>query len=183
MRRGGDPDEPKRIVRAIYEMAGGGPMIDLGCGECLLTSDLKGVFVDLDRRSNTPADAVIADITNLPDLFGCRYKLAIMIDVIEHLTRSDGESLLKKLPYHCSAILIFTPIGPLWVGDAPGPHTHRSGWTPEEFYVKGWNIWEWPIFHSFSEGHVHGAFWAWNFPHRTTNPTPEDVAKFAQVKL
>lgn len=178
-----ETDGPKRIVRAIYEMAGGEPMIDLGCGECLLTSGLKGVFVDMDRRAGTPSDAIIADITKAPDLLGRRFNLGIMTDVIEHLTRADGESLLKKLSYCCSAILVFTPTGPLWLSESPGPHAHRSGWTPEEFYVNGWNIWEWPIFHSFDEGHIHGAFWAWNFPHRPANPTLEDVAKLAEIKL
>lgn len=173
----------KAIVKAIYDLAGGEPAIDLGCGECLLTDGLQGVFMEVEPRDKTPKTAIIGDIMDAPRRFGHRtFNLMLLIDVIEHLTKDNGRALLAGMWLNCGAQLVFTPTGEMWLSEDPGPHVHRSGWTPEEFWTEGWNIWEWPIFHAFSNWGSHGAFWAWRFKHKET-PTPEAIAKLAGISL
>lgn len=173
---------PKKIVRAIYDLAGGEPMIDLGCGECLQTEGLKGVFMDINPRPGSPVGTVVADIRDAPLAFHDKhFNLCILIDVIEHLYKEDGQKLLAEMYTLCSAILLFTPTGELFIKADDGPHCHRSGWYPQEFWKMGYVIWEWPIFHSWEPDTYHGAFWAWKFKDRKT-PDVDTVAESAGVK-
>lgn len=68
-----------------------------------------------------------------------------VLDVIEHMTREDGQELVRlALMAQPRQIVIFTPLGFLpQHGDAwglGGDHwqEHRSGWLPEDF--QGWAI-------------------------------------------
>lgn len=183
--RGGSGDETRRIVLALYEMAGGEPMIDLGCRSAALTVDLKGTWMDIDPQPDSPKGTVVGDIRDAPTIFSAmkkQFNLAILTDVIEHLEKRDGEILLPELTWIAKSVLVFTPIGKLWITDLPGPHTHRSGWYPEEMEQNGFTIWEWPIFHKLNDGNVHGAFFAWKFFNGNSR-TVEAVAKLANVSL
>lgn len=90
----------------------------------------------------------------------------MMIDVIEHMEKRDGQHALSLAREKAAQVVVFTPLGFMpQEGDAwglGGDHwqRHRSGWTPEEF--PDWQI--------FADAHFHrrrkaGAFFAiWNRP-------------------
>lgn len=68
-----------------------------------------------------------------------------MLDVIEHMTRAEGEQILRLLPWlEAKQIIVFTPKGFMeqkhdaW--NLGGEHwqTHRSGWLPADF--PNWRI-------------------------------------------
>ena len=162
-------------------------MLDLGCRSAQLTRDLNGDWMDIDRVSDSPATMIEGDIRDAPQVFADKnYDLLIMTDVIEHLTQSDGGKLLKRLLQKrpkgrsiCSGALIFTPTGELDIG-RPGPHAHHSGWYPEDFYAKGFVVWEWPVWHRFADQSIRGVFFAWKLRKTTT---ASDVSKLSGVTI
>jgi len=62
------------------------------------------------------------------------YDLALVIEVIEHLTKEEGWHLLDQLTRRAKRVLITTPLGfrRQEVPDMPFEN-HRSGWVPWEF--------------------------------------------------
>lgn len=149
-------------LRIVKHLLGSHPVLDLGCGESILTHDSPGVFIDIEPRDHGPT-AIKEDIRNVsaykdkiqPDSVAC------MIDVVEHLTRADALDLITALRQHVTGFLIFSPVGSHSVSDLAGPHTHRSAWEPFEFVHAGWNVIEMPTFHRYHDGYIHGAFFAW----------------------
>lgn len=61
-----------------------------------------------------------------------KYDMILMADVIEHMTKEEGISLLKRLPGNK---IIATPNGYTEQGESYGNihETHLSGWTMEDF--------------------------------------------------
>lgn len=151
--------------------------LDLGCGTASHTSTIKEcVFMDAEATDHTPKGMIVGDIrTQFPDdSFGTCF----MLDVIEHMTKDDGLKLLGKLKNNCQRIVLFTPLGDLWITDNPSPHSHKSGWTPDD--LPGWNFWVWPSFHKFADGNTHGAFWAWK-TFRGEEVTPLELATISGI--
>lgn len=177
-------EEYRAILTAIYQLAGGAPMIDLGCGEAHVTKNFDGVLVDLVPRPNPRIPVVKDDIRNAPERFKDRsFNLLIMTDSIEHLTVGDAQNLLGGMYRLCGAAVVFTPVGPWRLNvEATDPDSHKSAWYPEQFREEGWQVWEWPSFHRFEGGEILGAFWAWKFKSRA-NPTEHEVAAKAGVSL
>lgn len=111
---------------------------------------------------------------------------AFMIDVIEHVSKEDGQKALEKLKVIVrSQIILFTPLGYMdqepsedgidpWGMGGTEWQKHRSGWTPEDFPPdEGWsmivcdNFFPEDAYGNQLEEPV-GAFWAvWNSPDRT----------------
>lgn len=187
-RRQGSRAECHRMTDAMYRLCGGGPMIDLGCGEAPLTKDFSGVWIDSDPR--IPAGVELngtflhADIRQAPYMQLVRnlgpYNLMAMTDVIEHLRPEDAFRLVKVMSEQCRNAFVFTPLGHLSVvPEATDPHSHKSGWWPETFWASGWQVWEWPEFHLFPNGYKHGAFFAW---HMENPVTPLQLAVHAEIE-
>lgn len=156
----------RAILTALYNLAGGGPMIDLGCGEAHVTKNFEGVLVDSVVRPNKKLPVAKMDIRDAPAKFADRrFRLMIMTDVIEHLSGEDGLKLLAGMEPLCAAQVIFTPVGPFHKEQGTEhPDTHKSAWYPEQFHRAGWTVWEFPTFHRFESGKEFlGAFWAWKF--------------------
>jgi hypothetical protein len=75
-----------------------------------------------------------------------------LLDVIEHLEKSDGQNLLRAaMKKATQQIVVFTPLGfqkqeyaegekDAWGMNGTHWQTHRSGWVPDEFH--GWKIHE-----------------------------------------
>jgi hypothetical protein len=87
------------------------------------------------------------------------------LDVIEHMTRVEGEEFVRRaLEVASQQVIVFTPLGYLpqppvdaWRMGGGEWQEHRSGWTPADF--PGWRIVKLPGFHPGG----HGAFFAiWN---------------------
>ena len=186
-RRGGEHDtkdfeEYRNILTAIYDLAGRGAAVDLGCGEAQVTRDWGMCsLVDMVRAPYLWRTIEKMDMRDAPALFieDCRrFNLMVMTDSIEHLLREDAEKLLVAMAPLCKAMVIFTPVGPYNMDVASvDPDVHKSAWTPQEFNDSGWVVWEWPNYHPNV-----GAFWAWRWMDGKT-PSVEEVAAKAGVAI
>jgi hypothetical protein len=68
-----------------------------------------------------------------------------LIDVIEHLKKTDALKLLSETQKYVRQIVVFTPLG--FMGQEDGEwNTHRSGWIPSDF-KEGWRGHIFPDFH------------------------------------
>lgn len=179
--------EFRSILNALYDLAGRGAAVDLGCGHAHVTRDWgMCTLVDIVPRTIPARSMVLGDIRTFPDHCyesGQRFDLMLMVDVIEHLIESEGCALVTAMEPFCKAQVIFTPVGP-FENDKGGdsPDTHKSAWYPEQFWSSGWTVWEWPVMHSFPAGQTLGAFWAWKWKDGST-PTVEAVAAKAGVAI
>lgn len=92
----------------------------------------------------------------------------IALDVIEHMTRGEGEEFIAKAVFKArDQVVIFTPLGfmPQSGGDDADPwgmqgqkwQEHKSGWTPLDF--NGWQCLQADEFHHLP-GKTYGAFFA-----------------------
>lgn len=183
--RSGDSDEYRRILNALYQMAGGGAAVDLGCGEAHVTKNWRKCrLIDLVLRPSVieagrEIDQI--DICLAPAMFAsqhCRFDLCLMADSIEHLTKQEGDKVIVEMIKISNAVAIFTPVGPFCMdAKATHPDTHKSAWWPRDFYEAGWAVWEFPIYHSSELG----AFWAWKFRDKT--PSATEISERAGVSL
>lgn len=89
----------------------------------------------------------------------------IMLDVIEHMDKSEGMEVIRLCQEKAKQVVIFTPLGfckqeyqegdkDAWGMNGTEWQTHRSGWEPSEF--RGWDVSADPTFH----GERGGAFFA-----------------------
>ena len=109
-----------------------------------------------------------------------------LIDVIEHLSKEEGEILLKKTERVVrKQIVIFTPLGLIkqevladgkdaWGLNGASYQEHKSGWLPEDF-DETWNIFACKDFHSVNNigkktKDPVGAFWAIKNLNRENDP-------------
>jgi hypothetical protein len=177
-------EEYKAILTALYEIAGGPKLLDLGVGEGHVTKDFDADYVDLVVRPTAPAKTIKDDIRNAPKRFArFHYNSFLMSDVIEHLTVGDALTLLEGMESVSSCTFIFTPVGPYHIQpQATDPDSHKSAWWPEVFWMKGWEVLEIPAFHRFPNGEILGAFWAWQF-RDTIAPNAEEVCHRAGLSL
>jgi hypothetical protein len=143
-------------------------VVDLGCGwlkweaYCPKSTLYFGWDVSLPEESQWPQTAkdrlaagnlqvVTADIMEMLNVTLQPAPSAILLmDVIEHLEKSDGQKLLAYLEetYPDTMLILFTPDGfhpnPGY-DDPTHPQFHRSGWTAEDF--PGYQTVHCPDFH------------------------------------
>jgi hypothetical protein len=76
----------------------------------------------------------INDIMEVLDKIESRYDLVLLIDVLEHFEKHQGETLLHKILRKNDGVLISTPKKPSSQKDAFGNvyETHRSKWTKSD---------------------------------------------------
>ncbi len=130
-------------------------LLDVGCGFPspiqLFASRLKTVGVDafgpsieLSRKHGIHNDYVQADVTEINKKFEQQsFDCVIALDVIEHLTKEQGLTLLEHMEKIAKKqIIIFTPNGFLFQApykDNPWQE-HKSGWTVEEMQARGYKV-------------------------------------------
>jgi hypothetical protein len=71
------------------------------------------------------------------------FDAVVAFDLIEHLDRDDGLSLLRLMERIARRrVVVFTPNGFLrQQGSADNPfQRHRSGWTAEDFVLRGYEV-------------------------------------------
>jgi hypothetical protein len=177
-------EEYKAILTAIWQLAGGNPIVDLGCGEAHVTKHFDGIYVDLVVRPTAPAKTMQFDITEAPSrLRNFSYNLMVLSDTIEHLKPEGGAALLEGMDRLCRAQFVFTPIGPFILApDATDPDSHKSAWYPEQFWEDGWEVLAYDAYHHFEGGRILGAFFAWKF-RDTPTPPVEAVLQMAGIEL
>ena len=122
-------------------------MVDIGCGDARATKDLGfkgGVFVDLDKRENSPEGTIVCDalgyLDGMHNVFNYKFDMLYALDFIEHLTKDKGNELLDIIEERIKMAVLFTPLGHLAVSGGEEKfdiHKHWSGWLPEEFEARG----------------------------------------------
>jgi len=126
--------------RLLRDTQGAKSVVDYGCGDCrhlaMLPSTMSRVGVDLVHHGPPPEGVVLitADIRSVSETAD----VALLVDVIEHLEKSDGLRLVDELKKRHKTIIVFTPKG-FWDnkdGEAAYPDNplqkHLSGWEPED---------------------------------------------------
>jgi hypothetical protein len=75
-----------------------------------------------------------------------RYDLALVVEVLEHLEKAEGWSVLERLARRARKVLVATPWG-FRPQEAPGLpfEIHRSGWYPWEFRRR-FRVHEWRVY-------------------------------------
>lgn len=70
------------------------------------------------------------------------YDCVLMMDVVEHLTKTDAYAVMKHFVDHCGALIVSTPVGYMvrreW-DDVRMNEEHYSGWYLEDF-TKYFNV-------------------------------------------
>ena len=124
-----------------------GRVLDAGCGKgwawryfAQNNSVTYAVAVDIwleglkeVKKHNLYHDYVLADVRFLPFRDNC-FDTVLLLQVIEHLPRAEGEALLARLERIASIIVVGTPVGFL-----RQPH-HLSGWDPKDFTDRGYVV-------------------------------------------
>jgi predicted TPR repeat methyltransferase len=127
--------------------------VDLGCGagfysRMLKKHSMKLIGIDLDLNSLESAagyDIVyLADIRDF-DKYVDDYDAIFLFDVIEHLEKNDGLTLLKKAIDKKAFIAIATPskfsnsVQEIFTDFEP--HKHKSVWAIKDLQSLGFKIW------------------------------------------
>lgn len=131
------------------ELQGCESVLDVGCGTNSSLGKIPKTFysegIDVFFPTNKPKihdKYKNANIVNLRRFYKKKsFDAAIAIDVIEHLTKSDGLRLLKDFELIArKKIIILTPSGFMYQGAVGGNQfqTHLSGWNAKDFSKYGY---------------------------------------------
>jgi len=137
------------------ELADCKSLIDIGCGSAspIKYTSFNGYSLGIDgfkpsiknsKKSKIHSKYKLMNLLELgknikPKTFDC----AIALDVIEHFTKEDGETLLASMEKIATKkIIIFTTNGfrPQGAYDNNQFQVHLSGWTPKEMKLKGYKV-------------------------------------------
>jgi hypothetical protein len=132
-------------------------VLDVGCG-----LSLKSQYIDADVRvgveihrpfierieADVPYAVVNADALDIGKLFLPRsFDLVLILDVVEHLEKADAWRVIEMAETIARvAVIVETPRGyipqdiDIWQGGGDKYQTHRSGWEPEEFAARGYEV-------------------------------------------
>lgn len=156
-------DRQKVLIEAVSRHGNartwGLEVLDLGT-ECGLSVDNPGclfgfaVGVEIDANEASKAWATGAynmihcgdALEFLRNTLADPWDLIFCCELIEHYGREDGLSLLHHLErlhkFSGSAVILTTPLGFMPQGAIRGNQhqIHRSGWEPEDFEARGWQI-------------------------------------------
>jgi hypothetical protein len=140
------------------ELADCATVLDLGCGNNSPLQDCNvpfsvGVelfdpYLEESKGRAIHNEYIRADIRKIELKPKC-FDAIVAIEVLEHLTREEGHTLIKKMEtWARKKVIITTPNGYLWQDGYHGNplQEHRSGWTVAElrrlgFEVSGINGW------------------------------------------
>lgn len=152
------------FVRIIGKPTSEISLIDLCCGRMGNTGQLKfkkSLHIDVTDYEERPKEFEFLkqDVLELPWWLNAKYDVALCSDGIEHLSRDDGNRLIRKMEDLSPVQVIFTPLGDYMVNPlTTDPEHHRSGWLAKDF-PKWWETQEFPNWHPTLN---IGALWAWH---------------------
>ena len=128
-------------------------VLDVGCGfpsplRVLQDSYLVGVdgyrpALDQARESRSHNEFFLKDVRQIGDLLGSRtFEACVALDVIEHLEKQDGWTMLQNMERLATRrVIIFTPNGFIPQRSQDGDlQEHLSGWTVEEMRARGYRV-------------------------------------------
>jgi len=130
-------------------------ILDVGCGKGVPMSvirrrtklyavgaDIFLPYLEYCKTKEFHNDYVLCDIRNLP-FQRKSFDLVLCLEVIEHLSKTDGENLLRALEEIARVqVIISTPVGKLEqhpYDDNPFQE-HKYGWKPEDLEKLGYQI-------------------------------------------
>ena len=144
-------------------------VLDIGCGNKFHASKLKEEnrckkIITLDAWENTKPD-ILLDVSKESLPFSDEsVDVVLMIDLIEHLEKDEGERLLVEAERVCKKCLVI--LTPLWWDDnkkhVEDPrlwcygnqfNLHKSLWTEEDFH--NWTRWHIPDHDDYFIGVKH----------------------------
>jgi len=137
----------KSQFRWLLNLKDCGKTLDLGCGSCspvrFLQTYSVGVDLDLEKlreaqKNKTHSALILADLRFLP-FRPKTFDTVFLIEVIEHLSKEDGEKLLRKVESIAKRrIIITTPNG--FLPQEGGLQKHKSGWCKKELEKLGFRV-------------------------------------------
>lgn len=149
-------------------------ILDLGCGEGSLMEllskgrnwqitgiDIYQKYIEMARKRNIYHKLIRGDLlkTIRKNNLKSKYDVVFFSQVIEHVTRSEGEKILNEIEKLAKKrIVVGTPRGFMeqpheFLDDNPH-QVHKSGWSIEDFTSRGYKVYGvgfWPIwsYHGF----------------------------------
>lgn len=137
------------------ELSGMTSVLDVGCGArsplSKIPKTFRSVGVDIFKESIEKSkklgihdDYIIGDVTRLEDKIGKKsFDAVIALDLIEHLSKKQGEKLLMTLERIAQKkVIVMTPNG--FYRQEPyekNPYqVHKSGWTTQDFESRGYRV-------------------------------------------
>ena len=130
-------------------------VLDVGCGMGLPTKVLQSMglsakFIGVDvyrdylrrvKSSGLYDDCILASAENLPFKAGS-FDSAMCLQVLEHLSREDGDLVLKFLCDVAATVVLTTPVGFVenGVDSANAFQDHKSGWYPCDLRALGFRV-------------------------------------------
>lgn len=127
-------------------------ILDLGCSPGSPARYSSGYKVGLDgfeisleraRASKAYNEVLLGDVRKLDVLFPVRrFDAVVALDLIEHLEKADGFTLLNQMEAKADRIVVIvTPNGFVpQTNPVNGLQEHVSGWTSDEFIARGYKV-------------------------------------------
>ena len=129
-------------------------VLDVGCGAAPTMRELgisrsAGIdaylpSIEKGRQLNTHDELILGDVRNLLQKFKPKsFDACVALDVIEHLSKSDGYKLMAEMEQIARKKVVFlTPSGFLPQGNAAQDdfQKHHSGWEPDEMRNRGYKV-------------------------------------------
>ena len=95
------------------------------------------------RRQERHSDCVLCDIQRLP-IREKTFDIVLCMEVLEHLTKEDGQKLLEKMERIARRqVIVTTPVGEFALHPATDDNPyqeHQSSWRPAELVRYGYKI-------------------------------------------
>lgn len=155
-------------------------ILDLGCGEGELMQflsrgekwqitgiDIYEKAIEKARKRNIYHKLIRGDVLKtVRNHLKSKYDVIFCSQIIEHLTRSNGEEILNEIERLAKRrIVIGTPRGfmvhPHEFSDGNPYQIHKSGWSIEDFTLRGYKVYGvgfWPIWSYYGLGRDANAF-------------------------
>ena len=157
------------VIMAVVRNGFRGSVVDLGIGNGIMAVALKNfcewplsdashipeiVGVEsFDRYRNPLWDyydrIVLSDVAiYVQECEPGRHDMALLIDVIEHFSKHEGEHLLDMLLEKFDNVIVATPDGfmpqgaEMFDGHVNDDEEHLSGWKAEDFSLRGMTVYE-----------------------------------------
>ena len=126
------------LMRSIRK---GATVLDVGCGTKWYHGFIDAEFTSIDAwGSNKPDHVVDLESEDIPDIG--TFDVALVLDVIEHLSKDRGLEILEQVEGLCKKVIILTPLG--WDDNTRAVHSlenpyqeHKSLWSEDDF--PGWS--------------------------------------------
>ena len=137
----------------LRELSDHRSVLDLGCGPhsmiAILPSHIRKVGVELhepyyrETLSKGRHHETIQTDLNHVEFEENSFDAVVLLDVIEHLTKEEGNALIQKMQrWARKKVIVYTPNGFVHQDeyDENPLQKHRSGWIVEEMLAKGFKV-------------------------------------------